>query len=184
MRWQTRKQSLRPIPNTLRRWSGTAEALFLSREHFQSGDTQKGIDLFKRGRKEMDTAVALEPDNVGVRIPRGAVLMAAGRGMSHETLEQGEKICSKRSPITNMSTSSEIVSVADGTSILWANSVRHRRYEQPVRQSGACSRVLRQHLHAAAGYRLREASGLWKETKSLAAWRRRGASAATPAAVK
>src|SRR4051794_6416832 len=63
-------------------WHGGG-LMMLSRTAFQSGDTHKGSELFARAQKEMDDAVALEPDNVGVRIPRGAVLMAAGRGI-HE----------------------------------------------------------------------------------------------------
>src|SRR5690348_3912511 len=39
---------------------------------FQRGDQNKGIDLWTRGLKEMKTAVELDPDSVGVRIPRGA----------------------------------------------------------------------------------------------------------------
>jgi hypothetical protein len=46
---------------------------------FQAGDQQKGMDLWTRGLKEMQTAVDLEPDNPGVRIPRGAVLLASSR---------------------------------------------------------------------------------------------------------
>jgi hypothetical protein len=46
---------------------------------FQGGDQQKGMDLWTRGLKEMQTAVDLEPDNPGTRIPRGAVLLASSR---------------------------------------------------------------------------------------------------------
>ena len=66
--------------------------MMLSRAAFQSGDTHKGSELFDRAQKEMDDAVALEPDNVGVRIPRGAVLMAAGRGMHARNPDPGRKI--------------------------------------------------------------------------------------------
>ena len=40
-----------------------------------------GGELWQRGMEEMDKAVALEPDNVGVRIPRGALLLQATRNM-------------------------------------------------------------------------------------------------------
>jgi tetratricopeptide (TPR) repeat protein len=43
---------------------------------FRTGDRQTGIALYQQGIAEMDAAVALEPDNIGVRIPRGAVLLA------------------------------------------------------------------------------------------------------------
>jgi tetratricopeptide (TPR) repeat protein len=57
-------------------WHG-AGLLFIAGEHFQKGDNQKGFELWNRGLKEMDEAVKLEPDNVGVLIPRGAVLLSA-----------------------------------------------------------------------------------------------------------
>jgi tetratricopeptide (TPR) repeat protein len=43
---------------------------------FRAGDPQTGIPLFTKGLAEMDRAVELAPDHVGVRIPRGAVLLA------------------------------------------------------------------------------------------------------------
>lgn len=75
-------------------WHGGG-LMMLSRTAFQSGDTQKGSELFARAQKEMDDAVALEPDNVGVRIPRGAVLMAAGRGIHERNPELGRKMLEK-----------------------------------------------------------------------------------------
>lgn len=61
-------------------WHGSG-LTFQSGAAFQKGDTQQGMELFARGTKEMDDAVALEPDNVGVRIPRAAVLLTATRNM-------------------------------------------------------------------------------------------------------
>jgi hypothetical protein len=46
---------------------------------FAKGETPKAMPLWGRGLEEMARAVALEPDNVGVRIPRGAVLLEASR---------------------------------------------------------------------------------------------------------
>lgn len=43
------------------------------------GDTPKGMELWGRGIGEMNRAVALAPDNAGVRIPRGATLFEASR---------------------------------------------------------------------------------------------------------
>lgn len=57
-------------------WHGGG-LLFTVGEYFQSGDNQKGMELWTRGLKEMQTAVDLEPDNIGVRIPRGAVLLTS-----------------------------------------------------------------------------------------------------------
>ncbi|MBC7927039.1 MAG: hypothetical protein H7039_15430 [Bryobacteraceae bacterium] len=42
-------------------------------------DRQKGIALYSEGLKNLDEAVALEPDNVGVRAPRAAVVQAVSR---------------------------------------------------------------------------------------------------------
>jgi tetratricopeptide (TPR) repeat protein len=46
---------------------------------FQKGDTQKGMELYTQGLKEMDGAVKLEPDNIAVLIPRAASLIPASR---------------------------------------------------------------------------------------------------------
>ena len=59
-------------------WHGGG-LLFISSKYFQKGDVQKGMQLWNRGIKEMDEAVALEPDNIGVLIPRGATLIPASR---------------------------------------------------------------------------------------------------------
>src|SRR5690606_8033067 len=44
---------------------------------FQEGDSERGMELWTAGLAEMDRAVALAPDNVGTRIPRGATLLAS-----------------------------------------------------------------------------------------------------------
>jgi hypothetical protein len=46
---------------------------------FQKGDFKKGMELWTKGLDEMEEAVELEPDNVAVRIPRGATLFEASR---------------------------------------------------------------------------------------------------------
>ena len=48
---------------------------------FQKGDMQAGNELWQRGMHEMARAVELKPDSVGVRIPRGALLLQASRNM-------------------------------------------------------------------------------------------------------
>jgi hypothetical protein len=57
-------------------WHGSG-TLSQATQEFQGGDQQKGIGLWTRGLKEMQTAVDLAPDSVAVRIPRGAVLLTA-----------------------------------------------------------------------------------------------------------
>jgi tetratricopeptide (TPR) repeat protein len=61
-------------------WHGSGLS-FISGQLFQKGDFAKGMELFERGIKEMDDAVALAPDNVGVLIPRGATLLTATRAI-------------------------------------------------------------------------------------------------------
>jgi tetratricopeptide (TPR) repeat protein len=48
---------------------------------FQQGDMATGGPLFQRGLGEMVEAVTLAPDNPGVLIPRGAVLIEATKNM-------------------------------------------------------------------------------------------------------
>jgi hypothetical protein len=64
-------------------WHGSGLA-FEAAMAFRRGDRDAGADLWSRGLGEMNRAVALEPDNVGVRIPRGALLLQATRNMSPE----------------------------------------------------------------------------------------------------
>ena len=58
-------------------WHGTG-LLFRSGEAFRSGDSEKATLLNRNGLAEMKRAVALAPNSLSVRIPRGAVLLAAG----------------------------------------------------------------------------------------------------------
>jgi tetratricopeptide (TPR) repeat protein len=73
-------------------WHGSG-LYFAAGQAFRSGDQQKGMDLWTRGLKEMQTAVDLAPDSVGVRIPRGAVLLTGSRfappDMAKPLIEQG-----------------------------------------------------------------------------------------------
>lgn len=55
---------------------------------FSSGNREKGMSLAARGMNEMDEAVALEPDNIGVRIPRGASLIQASRFISNPEMSK------------------------------------------------------------------------------------------------
>jgi tetratricopeptide (TPR) repeat protein len=59
-------------------WHG-AGVFFESKTYFQAGDRAKGIEFWQRGLGEMDKAVTMAPDDLGVRIPRGAVLLTASR---------------------------------------------------------------------------------------------------------
>jgi hypothetical protein len=50
-----------------------------SRQDFKKGDQQNGATLWQRGLDEMDQAEALAPNDLGVRIVRGAVLLIASQ---------------------------------------------------------------------------------------------------------
>lgn len=59
-------------------WRG-AIRVFQGGQYFGKNDPVKGFPLWTSGLKDMDDAVKLEPDNVGVRIPRAAVLLPSAR---------------------------------------------------------------------------------------------------------
>jgi tetratricopeptide (TPR) repeat protein len=59
-------------------WHG-AGTFAMSGMAFQRGDPQNGMQLWAKGLEEMNRAVELAPDDVGVRIPRGATLFEATR---------------------------------------------------------------------------------------------------------
>ena len=59
-------------------WRG-AGRMFLAGQKFQTGDTLGGFTLWSQALADMDRAVEIEPDDIGVRIPRAAVLVGAGR---------------------------------------------------------------------------------------------------------
>ena len=61
-------------------WHGSG-VFFRAGLAFQKGDFQNGMALYQKGLAEMQRAVEIAPDNVGVRIPRGAVLLEATRQM-------------------------------------------------------------------------------------------------------
>lgn len=52
--------------------------------------SQGNSDLFNKGLAEMDRAVELDPDNLGVRIPRSSALMALVRQLPDSPLRQTE----------------------------------------------------------------------------------------------
>ncbi len=74
-------------------WHGSG-LFYQAGQAFQTGDQQKGGELWQRGLKEMDQAVEMAPDDLGVRIPRGAVLFTASHylpspEMARPLLEKG-----------------------------------------------------------------------------------------------
>lgn len=61
-------------------WHGSG-LLSMGGMAFQTGDLQKGGELWGKGLGEMNQAVTLAPDNIAVRVPRGATLFEASRRM-------------------------------------------------------------------------------------------------------
>ncbi len=59
-------------------WHG-AGLSYQSGAALRKGDQQSAGNLWRRGMKEMDDAVAIAPENLGVRIPRGATLLTISR---------------------------------------------------------------------------------------------------------
>ena len=68
-------------------WHGSG-TFAQSRTAVQNGDLPKAGELYKKGLDEMAAAVALEPDNVAVVIPRAAVLLTASHGVPGEAGRQ------------------------------------------------------------------------------------------------
>jgi len=79
------QKALRLCADTLRANPNHAEALvwhgtaiwFLSGQAFQKRDYEHGMALYDSAMTEMDRAVELDPDDIAVRIPRGAAILAA-----------------------------------------------------------------------------------------------------------
>jgi tetratricopeptide (TPR) repeat protein len=59
-------------------WHGTGLVTEAS-EAFKKGDQKTGGDMWQRGMDEMDKAAELAPNDLGVRIVRGAVLLVASQ---------------------------------------------------------------------------------------------------------
>ncbi len=59
-------------------WHG-AGLVFRSAPRFERGDIQGGLALWNKGLAEMNRAVSLSPSEIGVRVPRGSVLLAVYR---------------------------------------------------------------------------------------------------------
>ena len=59
-------------------WRG-AGRVFQAGEMFGAGKSKEALPIWTGGLKDLDEAVKLDPTNAGVRIPRAAVLIQAGR---------------------------------------------------------------------------------------------------------
>jgi hypothetical protein len=66
-------------------WHGTG-VYFQGVNAFRKGDAASGMELTQRGIKEMDDAVALAPNDLGVRLARGAFLLTASRNVPNPAI--------------------------------------------------------------------------------------------------
>jgi len=68
-------------------WRGAGRSWMAGRA-FESGDMAGGRAMVAAGIADMDRALALEPNNIGVLIPRAAVLLAMARGQPDAARKQ------------------------------------------------------------------------------------------------
>ena len=64
-------------------WHGSG-LFFLSGQAARENDLPKAAELYRKGLDQMAAAVALEPENVAVLIPRGATLLAGSHNIPGE----------------------------------------------------------------------------------------------------
>lgn len=73
-------------------WHGSG-LFYQSGLAYQSGDMAKGGELWARGMREMDEGIALAPDSMGTRAPRGGLMITVSRvvpaSMQAELLKRG-----------------------------------------------------------------------------------------------
>lgn len=72
-------------------WHG-AGLMFLAGQAFAGGDATKGLEMWERGFRQMDDAVALAPNDIAVLIPRGTTLLEISRNLP---IEQGRPLLAK-----------------------------------------------------------------------------------------
>jgi tetratricopeptide (TPR) repeat protein len=131
----------------------------------QKGDRQKGGQLWQRGLEEMDQAGELAPDDLGVRIVRGAVLLVASQYLpkeaAHPLIEKGlsdyEKAYSVQGPdLSHLGThpSGELmIGMADA----------YARLGQPEKAQQWFERIQEE----LPGTPYAKSAGTWLETKTL-----------------
>jgi tetratricopeptide (TPR) repeat protein len=136
-------------------WHGSG-LLFQAGGAFATGNPQRGGELFGRGLEEMNRAVALEPDNVGVLIPQAAVLLVATRNMPADAarplIEQAvgnyEKVLAIQAPyfstLGDHPKGELLFGLAEGYARLGKPELTRRYFEQLIKdapQSGQAPRA-------------------------------------------
>ncbi len=146
-------------------WHGSG-VFFQAGQAFQKGDSQKGMELWQRGLKEMSDAVTLAPDALAVVIPRGAV---AAHGISLCTAGNGTPAHSDRR-----------AGFREGLRITrpgfepTGNASPRRTHDRPGRRlqppgrPGKGAAMVRAHPERNTRHAVREVGRGWLETKTLA----------------
>jgi len=114
-------------------WHGGG-LVFLAGQAFTRSDIRTGTELWNKGLTEMDRAVDLSPNSVGVLIPRGASLLTVSRFVpdkttSHSLLEKGvgdyEKVLEIQKPyfsrLSSHARSELLIGLAEGWARLGNN---------------------------------------------------------------
>ena len=147
-------------------WHG-AGFYYESGQAFRKGDQQTGLQLYARGLKEMDDAVAIAPDRIGVRIPRGATLLAgsrfvppdAARPLVEKAVTDYEKAYELQSDHLDQlgihSRGELLIGLADGYSRL-GNAEQAKNWFDRIKADPALD-----------GTPYQKSADLWLETKSL-----------------
>ncbi|MBV8757830.1 MAG: hypothetical protein JO257_11155 [Deltaproteobacteria bacterium] len=143
-------------------WHGAALA-GESSAAFQKGDTQTGMALYTKGVAEMDRAVALAPASPGVRIPRGAVMLAMAPHVpgpeSKKLAERGvsdyEATLAAQAPyfasLTLHSREQLLYGLTDGYAMLGDTDKARATYER-MKHDAAGSELLPRAAERAAGH--------------------------------
>jgi hypothetical protein len=145
-------------------WHGAGQ-FYQSGIAFRNGDQQNGMELWQGGLRQMDDAVALAPDNLGVRIPRGATLLTSARFIPAERarpliekgIEDFEKAYSVQGPdLSKLGTHPRgelMIGLADGYSWLGNQEKAQVWFERIQKEL--------------KGTPYEKSATLWLETKSL-----------------
>jgi hypothetical protein len=148
-------------------WHGSG-VYYRGFQAFQQGDQQKGMELARQGMKEMDQAVAEAPENLGVRIPRGAFLLTSShfvpdpvvaKGMIEKGVSDFEKVYALQEPnlakLPMHSKGELLIGLADGYS----------RLGQQDKAEGWFKRIAAE----LKGTAYEDSANLWLQNKSLPA---------------
>ena len=143
-------------------WHGAGLAA-RSAQAFATGDRDNGISLYEKGVGEMDRAVSLAPQSPGVRIPRGAVMLAMAPHVpgpeQKQLLERGisdyETTLSVQAPyfttLTLHSREQLLYGLTDGYAMLGETDKARAMYER-MRHDAAGSALLPRAAERAAGH--------------------------------